>query len=327
MHAFYKSGDHVSAMTAFEAAKSALLHHLGPHHPLLCSLLCKLADLYFEDGELDHALLVLHGTIELADKVLGTSHVLCAAYCMKLGHVQFSKGMIDKCILSFERALAIYENCSPSAVAEREAASCYYALAEAQMHCGKLPRATECSAKALAARELDDSLKPVNGRLPALLLQSHLQVATLAARADDAEKAIAHFEKVLRSRKLEAGNPTALNDVRGITRKILALCLRRQSLQLRTMLKATVNSPEKAATALNAALPYVARQLYSRPPKEYIADLIARYERNEEPTDSQPPVGLQLAVTVLLAEEEEEANNAAEEAAKGTPAAETSSPL
>lgn len=274
MAAKYKAGERARAIEEFDTARRVLEFTLGKHHPYIYYLLISLGDLYYKDGYFSEALAVVQEAYVLAEKSLGSSHILCAVYAKKLGAILSSaKAEPSRPIQAFERALAVYMNLEEQGGEHGAAiADCWFALAEVMMNFGMFEDALQPSKRCLEIREK---------RADPALNDTYLQLGILGERMCDQALARESYEKLLYRIKKE-GNAESLVDVQALTKKILACYIKTQPYHLRMALQSY--AVRVVPTLSLALVEKVLLNLWMDSPTTYIEGLIQKmYPVAEDP--------------------------------------------
>ena len=285
MKAYFKLKDHTESGKCFTKAKKCREWIWGKNHPCVIELTVNLADLFYEDEDLESAAMYVNSALLKSEINLGLKHNLCSELSFKYGILLACRGSTKDSMRLLKRAVLHYskeefegDNVSGVMLGKGE-----FSLCEVYAQTGDLENAMLSANTALERRM---NLKSnggggvtVEGK-NAMVIESYQQVARIYELKGDLEQAIEFFEKSLSFIKMnnEGGmSKEKVGVVYGLSKKILSLQVVSQPLPMRTMLKqAAENHPSlKVGTkAHEDTIDYVTIVLYNTSPSSYLGILL-----------------------------------------------------
>jgi len=280
MCAHYKLGNKDQAVLQFETAFSVYRYCLGVHHPLVMLLFSTMADLYFSDGEVHHAFVLLHLTLEMSQRALGKGHVTNGSFLLKLGTVCFMRGDSSTAKKYLEDSLVILNGYLERGLhVDDLIATCHFSLAEVLADLGELENAIEEAKKSFSMRDHQATAKGgenAEERIRTNLISSFRQLAMIYERMGNIPKAIENHELVVKKLREDMLTDTVVDMTRMSIRKIFFLVLQQQPLSIRTFIRNMSHDliSRRYEHIRDYALPYVTHQLKTEEPSLYLRAIL-----------------------------------------------------
>ncbi|GMH87462.1 hypothetical protein TL16_g10864 [Triparma laevis f. inornata] len=326
MKSFFKLRGHDASAKAFNLAKKSSTWAVGNSHPFLLEILSSLADLFYEEKDYESATMYCQRALAQAKKVLGSKHSVVAHLSSKIGILLATRGDAKTAIVTLKGAIDLFEKYAGNEDMSLNQAAMFFSLAEVEAQGGKMEDAMQLAIKALRVRV------QLRSKGHQDVIESYIQVARIFENMEHIEDAVTNYEKALNSLKKIKGDEKSARMVQLLTRKVLSLEVRNQTLSMKTFLQTKMlDHPAliPGSQASHELQSYVLKLLYITSPSEYLKQLleyVSAVNGDESglpqlPSDQgftgvPPTPAAQLACLASLAKEAENNKAATEDMAK-----------
>ncbi|GMH80892.1 hypothetical protein TrST_g10829 [Triparma strigata] len=326
MKAYFKLKEHDASAKAFTSAKKASTWAVGNSHPFLLGVLSSLADLFYEEKDYESATMYCQKALTQAKKVLGSKHSVVAHLSSKIGILLATRGDAKTAIVTLRGAIDLFEKYAGNEDMSLNQAAMFFSLAEVEAQGGRMDDAMQLAIKALRVRV------QLRSKGHQDVIESYVQVARIFENMEHIEDAIINYEKALNSLKKIKGDEDSARMVQILTRKVLSLEVRNQTLSMKAFLQTKMlDHPAlvPGSQASHELQSYVLKLLYITSPSEYLKQLLEfvsavngdesilpQLPSDQGFTGAAPTPAAQLACLASLAKEAENGKAAKEDLAK-----------
>jgi len=315
MKAYFRQGLDNESGNAFNKAQSASKWSAGPSHPFYLELLTSLADLFYQRKHFEDATHYLELALTEAKKVLGSKHSVVAMLHSKQGILLATRGDSKNAVVNLKTAIDLFEKYMGNEDLTLNQAAMFFSLAEVEAQGGHFEEAMQLAIRSLRTRV------QLRSKGHQDVIESYIQVARLFENMENLTDAITNFEKALVSLKKLKGDEASAHKVQVLTKRVLHLGVRNQTLSMRTMLQTKMLEHPALAAGSQASqelMAYVLKLLYITPPSTYLESLLQHVSAvngdksmlpqlpsDEEFKGAAPTPAAQLACLASLAKEAE----------------------